>query len=209
MASSSLTGNVTSLTSGPAISDFEIVKFFKVSIHYPKAPNIVEVIWSPPLQGWIKCNTDDTFVGNPGIAACAGIFRNNLGANLGCFAHYIGLANALYAEIMGIILAIECAVDRNWRQLWIKSDSKLAVSAFKKSSIIPWQLKNRWLNCMCKIKNIQVIVSHVYREGNYVADMLANLGLTVTDFTWWHTAPPSISDDLAKNRDGRPYYRFC
>ena len=49
----------------------------------------------------------------------------------------------------------------------------------------------------------------MYREGNSVADMLANLGLTVTDFTWWHTAPPSISDDLAKNRDGRPYYRFC
>jgi ribonuclease HI len=55
---------------------------------------------------------------------------------------------------MGIILAIECAVDRNWRQLWIESDSKLAVSAFKNSSIIPWQLKNRWLNCMCKVRNI-------------------------------------------------------
>jgi hypothetical protein len=143
MASSSLTGTVTSLTSSPSISDFEILKHFKVAIHHPKAPKIVEVIWSPPLQGWVKCNTDGTSVGNPGIAACAGIFRNNLGANLGCFAHYIGVANALYAEIMGIILAIECAVDRNWRQLWIESDSMLVISAFKNVSIIPWPLKNR------------------------------------------------------------------
>jgi hypothetical protein len=85
----------------------------------------------------------------------------------------------------------------------------LAISAFKISSIIPWPLKNRWLNCMFKVRNIQVIVSHVYREGNFVAEKLANLGLSITDFTWWNSAPPNIRDDLAKNRDGHPYYRFC
>jgi hypothetical protein len=51
---------------------------------------------------------------------------------------------------------------------------------------------------MRKVRNIQVIVSHVYREGNFVADKLANLGLTVTNFTWWHTTPPSIRDDLLR-----------
>jgi hypothetical protein len=75
VASTSLTGTITSLTSGPSILDFEILKFFKVSIHHPKAPKIIEMIWSPPMHGWIKCNTDVTSVGNPGNAACAGIFR--------------------------------------------------------------------------------------------------------------------------------------
>ncbi|KAK2434637.1 anaphase-promoting complex subunit [Trifolium repens] len=116
----SLTGTLTSLTSGPSISNFEILKYFKISIHHPKAPKIIEVIWSPPKHGWIKCNTDGTSIGNPGNAACAGIFRNSHGANLGCFAHFIGIANALYAEIMGIILAIECAFEKNWSQLWIE-----------------------------------------------------------------------------------------
>jgi hypothetical protein len=55
---SSLTGNITSLASGNSISDFVILKQFKVSIHHPKAPSIVEVIWSPSLDGWVKCNTD-------------------------------------------------------------------------------------------------------------------------------------------------------
>ncbi|KAK2424401.1 hypothetical protein QL285_034766 [Trifolium repens] len=113
VASSSLIGTVTSLTSRPSIFDFEILKYFKVFIHHPKAPKIVVVIWFPPLQGWVKCNTVGTSVGNPDIAACAGIFRNNLGANLGCFARYIGVANVLYDVVMGIILAIECVVDRN------------------------------------------------------------------------------------------------
>jgi hypothetical protein len=71
-----LSRNCTSLTSNSTISDFEILKFFKVVIHPPKAPRIIEVIWSPPLQGWCKCNTNGTSKGNPRQAACSGIFRN-------------------------------------------------------------------------------------------------------------------------------------
>jgi hypothetical protein len=48
----------------------------------------------------------------------------------------------------------------------------------------------------------------MYREGNFVADKLANFGLSITDFTWWNSAPPNIRDDFAKIRDGHTYYRF-
>jgi ribonuclease HI len=88
------------------------------------------------MHGWTKCNTNVTYVGNPGNASRACIFRNNHGVNLGCFAHFIGIANALYAEIMRIIFAIECAFERNWSQLWIESDSKLVILALKNTSII-------------------------------------------------------------------------
>jgi hypothetical protein len=39
----------------------------------------------------------------------------------------------LYAKIMGLILAIECASEKYWNELWIECDSSLQV--------IPWQLK--------------------------------------------------------------------
>ena len=32
-----------------------MIKFFNVFVHHPKAQIIKEVIWSPPLQSWIKC----------------------------------------------------------------------------------------------------------------------------------------------------------
>ncbi|MCI55403.1 ribonuclease H protein, partial [Trifolium medium] len=54
----------------------------------------------------IKCNTDGNSKGNPGIAACSGIFRNYKGEVIGCFVQYLGIANALFAEVMGVILAI-------------------------------------------------------------------------------------------------------
>jgi hypothetical protein len=42
-------------------------------------------------------NTDDTSLGNPGLAASACIFRNYKGENVGCFAMNIGNANAIFA----------------------------------------------------------------------------------------------------------------
>jgi ribonuclease HI len=58
-------------------------------------------------------NTDGASIGNPGPAACSGVFRNFKGELIGCFAQNLGVANALYAEFMGVILAIECAYDKN------------------------------------------------------------------------------------------------
>jgi len=89
-----------------------VLKAFKVNTHHPNAPKITEVIWSPPILNWIKCNTDGAALGSPGQAACAGIFRNRNGESIGCFAVNLGITNAFYAELMGVIFAVECAVER-------------------------------------------------------------------------------------------------
>jgi len=67
---------------------------------------------------------------------------------------------------MGVILAIECAMERDWKNLWIESDSKLANLAVKSPNIVPWQLKNRWLNCVHLMSNMNCMITHIYREGN-------------------------------------------
>ncbi|GAU35907.1 hypothetical protein TSUD_69400 [Trifolium subterraneum] len=166
-------------------------------------------MWSPPLQGWYKCNTDGTSKGNPGQAACLGIYRNFKGEVIGCFAHNIGIATALVAEIMGVVLAIECASNKHWNCLWLECDSQLVSLAFKNPRIIPWQLKNRWKNCITKINTMNFFISHVYREGNNCADKLASLGLSLNQFTWWDNPPMVIRGDLFRNRLGLPCYRFC
>jgi ribonuclease HI len=209
LANVSLFGNVTRLTSGPAISDFEILKFFKVSIHHPRPPKIIEVLWCPSLLGWYKCNTDGASIGNPGPAACSGIFRNFKGEFIGGFTQNLGIFNALYAEFMGVILAIEYAYDKNWNLLWVECDSKIVSMALKSPHVVPWQLKNRWLNCITKIKSMSFCISHIYREGNHCADKLASLGLASTGFTWWNIAPTIIRNDLASNRLGLPCFRVC
>jgi len=84
----------------------------------------------------------------------------------------------------------------------------LLLLAFKNHLMIPWALRNRWLNCIEITKGMNFIVSHIYREGNNCADSLANLGLGFDGFLWWQDAPNIIRQDLVKNMLGMPNYRF-
>jgi len=58
------------------------------------------------------------------------------------------------------------------------------------------------------IGNMHFMITHIFREGNNCADKLANLGLTVINFTWWDYAPVEILADLTNNRLGLPNFRF-
>lgn len=96
---------------------------------------------------WFKCNTDGAAKGATGMAACGGIFRDKNAAVIGCFAYNIGNSFAFHAEIVDIITAVELAHQKGWNYIWLECDSQLAIQAFSNPKIVPWMLRNRWLNC--------------------------------------------------------------
>ncbi|MCI23312.1 heat-shock protein, partial [Trifolium medium] len=67
------------------------------------------------------------------------------------------------------------------------SDSKVALGDFDEPDIVPWNLRNRWGNCL--MLGLNICHSHIYREGNSCADRLANHGHSLDSFMWWDTAP--------------------
>lgn len=56
---------------------------------------------------------------------------------------------------------------------------------FKNSIIVPRRLQSRCLNCMVKTKHTRIHVTHIFREGNYCAEKLANFGISSKCCTWW------------------------
>lgn len=208
IASTSLSGNTTRKTSTNSIRDFTVIKLFNVDIHHPRAPIIKEVIWSPPTPSWIKCNIDGASIGNPGNSACGGVFRDDEANFLCCFAEPLGQSNSYLAEISGALRAIEVASQRGWRNLWIETDSSLVVLAFQRDDKIPWSLRNRWNNMKIKLRQMNCIVTHIYREGNEIADALANAGLSLQALTVWLEIPSFISSFYVKNKLGLPSFRF-
>lgn len=66
-----------------------------------------------PPMGWFKANIDGASNGNPGMAACGGIFRMYRGFSMGCFALPLGVKTSVFAEIMGFIKAVELANDKD------------------------------------------------------------------------------------------------
>lgn len=49
---------------------------------------------------------------------------------------------------------------------------------------------------------------HIYREGNDVADTLANYGISLQTLTFWDDMPSFIRANLIKNQLGMPSFRF-
>lgn len=89
--------------------EFQILKNFDVQIH-PLMPKILkEVLWCPPLVGWIKVNIDGASGGSPLKAVCGSMFCDHLGEHLGHFVCSLPLNNAFLYEAMGAILAMEWA----------------------------------------------------------------------------------------------------
>jgi ribonuclease HI len=204
----SLLGNNSCLKAKSNISEFVLLQKFKVKMNYGNAPKIKEVIWQPPILNWIKCNCDGASLGNPGLSACGGLFRDANSSFLGAFAFNIGISNSLNAELIGAMIAIETAASKGWSYLWLESDSMLVVLAFSSAKIVPWALRNRWENCLTLLSNRNFYMSHIYREGNHCADKLANIGLSLNGLTWWNHIPLELQGDFVRNRLGMPYIRF-
>lgn len=106
------------------------------------------------------------------------------------------------------MFAIEFAFSKGWLNLWLECDSLLVVTAFKNVSLVPWKLRNRWMNCLAMTRRMRFHCSHIYREGNACADKLANFGFGAASLIWWNSTPSFIRDDFFRNKFGLPNYRF-
>ena len=156
----------------------------------------------------MKVNTDGALTKNPAQSACKGIFRDSEGTYLGGFAQNLNTNSSFNVELLADITAIEVACSKGWLNLWLETDSQLVMLAFRNKSIVAWELRNKWCNCIELITNMNFVVSHIYREGNSCADDLTNLGLAQSAFVWRPSPPPSILVDFVRNRLGLPKFRF-
>ncbi|CAL5194869.1 unnamed protein product [Lathyrus oleraceus] len=114
-----MVGNNDVNHSSISISNFVLIKAFDVKISPPRAPNIKEVIWSPPSRGWLKCNCDEAYSPDTNDNGCGDIVRNNCGDFLLALAIYLLSGSFLYVEFSAILKAIDIAKDQGWRKLWI------------------------------------------------------------------------------------------
>lgn len=110
----------------------------------------------------------DSFTMPAHYRTCGGLFQDSRGSFLGAFVGNIGAASVFHSEVLAFILAMEHAAHHGWRNVWLESDSSSAILIFSNPSLVPLLLRNRWYNA-CSL-GIQIIASHIFREGNCCAD---------------------------------------
>ena len=72
------------------------------------------------------------------------------------------------------MFAIRNVKELGWCNLWLECDSTWVVNLFQTCSTnVPWVVRLQWDYCLYDFGGMNFIVSHIYREGNGVADRLA------------------------------------
>ncbi|KAF9604127.1 hypothetical protein IFM89_002802 [Coptis chinensis] len=87
----------------------------------------------------LSYTNDSSSLGNPRPAAIGGVFRNSTNEVVLVYKRNIGVETNYIAERRWAD-GVEIAVERDWHQLWIESDSIVAIAAFQ-SNFLPWQLQ--------------------------------------------------------------------
>ena len=201
--------NIQKGTMKNSVEDVSILRKLGVQGLPSKAPNIIAVHWLPPPPGWIKINTNGAANGNPSFAGCGGVFRSHRGFFKGGFASPIGMAFAFEAELLAVIKAIDYALQYNWTFIWLESDSSYVVHLLNsRSTAVPWPIKTRWIRCLNQIDSISFRVSHIYREGNMVANDLSKFAVNLDSDNWWFHVPTCCHSSYSRDLSGQEGFRF-
>lgn len=58
------------------------------------------------------------------------------------------------------------------------------------------------------VLHVNVILSHIHREGNVCANKIVNFGHSLTSLLLWDTIPSLIKDEFLRDKLGLPWYCF-
>ncbi|XP_057811613.1 uncharacterized protein LOC131025845 [Salvia miltiorrhiza] len=186
--------------------DYLILRHIGVRSRPSPPPDFVNIYWSTPSPPWIKVNTDGSAAGAPGLIAAGGVFHDNWNVVRGFFHYKGGVGFAFEAELLAIISAIQIAHARGWLDLWIEVDSIYVVNLLqKRSSDVPWRFAAAWKSILKCLSSFRLKVTHIFREGNAAADIMANQHRVEG---WWPHEIDEISIAVRKDMASHNHVRI-
>lgn len=97
------------------------------------------------------------------------VIRNSMDFFVAAFSITLGKGLDIDAEILADLHGIMFAYARGWTNLWLESNSELDVKLLRSNgNNILWRISACWDKLRTIRANINLQVSHVYREGNSI-----------------------------------------
>ncbi|KAK2639235.1 hypothetical protein Ddye_027030 [Dipteronia dyeriana] len=136
--------------------------------------------WTPPPVESLKFNVDGSARGFQGSAGIGGVLRDHRGKIQCMFSAFIGMHDAITAEIQAIARASDLCLSKlelRGRNIVIVSDSKVAVSWVNGEGISNIQHVQSIYDIRCNLKSLgQAKVVYNSRMSKTFADHLAKKG---------------------------------
>ncbi|KAL2491819.1 Uncharacterized protein Adt_27447 [Abeliophyllum distichum] len=110
-----------------------------------------------------------------GVASGGGIIRDSSGQCIRAFFSFYGDCTILEAELRAILDGLILAQRLGLSVLWVESDSTLAINCITKGGG-PWHIQATLRHIRHLLALDRDTITHIFREGNQVADLLASEG---------------------------------
>ncbi|XP_059066430.1 uncharacterized protein LOC131857740 [Cryptomeria japonica] len=124
--------------------------------------------------GWVKINFNGASLGNPSPSGIGCVIRDEFSNSLMEVSKHIGHSTNNLAEFRVALHGIQVGVCSGAWKTHLEGDSLNVVNAIRKNETPCWIL-NQWLRPIKSLLNDleDFHISHIYREGNVIADGLA------------------------------------
>ncbi|XP_009795398.1 uncharacterized protein LOC142172713 [Nicotiana tabacum] len=154
----------------------------------------VYINWSFPPSGFIKINTDDSFIPNSGLAGFGGVARDDKGRWIGGFYDRLSkkATSSLTLELWAIHGGLTLAKNYNLKKVIIETDSYDALMLLSVRNDIKSHLDHMLLSVRNDVKShldhyvieeyrrlmseLQICLIHTLRQGNNCVYYLSKLG---------------------------------
>ncbi|CAN1763773.1 Putative ribonuclease H protein At1g65750, partial [Linum perenne] len=145
-----------------------------------EAPGLAQqtqlIVWRPGDEAWSTLNTDGSRYHLSGSTAMGGLIRDENGRFVRAFTANIGDCLITRAELRAIVQGLHLAWAAGIRKVVVQSDSRAALAILQSGDTA---LQHAALVAefreLCT-RSWEVSLVHVFREANFAADYLANLG---------------------------------
>ncbi|XP_049414633.1 uncharacterized protein LOC125877356 [Solanum stenotomum] len=132
------------------------------------------VYWVHPPLGRYKCNTDGTSKGNTGPSSTAFCIRNGDGNFIFAEASIIEACYAIVAEVKAFKAGLKYCIENDLLPIIMETNSLIIKKVLDGIWDVPWAISVDIQCIKLWMEQAEVEVVHTFREGNRLADYLAN-----------------------------------
>ncbi|XP_073033924.1 uncharacterized protein [Primulina eburnea] len=153
---------------------FHVARLLGISVALHRFHRTAIVRWLRPPSGCFKLNVDGSSRGTSGDSSAGGVVRDDSGRVVLSFSEFIGAGSSLRAELWAVWRGLLLCSDNSFFPLWIELDSMTSIQLIR-SRRCCWGLDHIISSIVVLLRGRSVHISHIFREGNSVADALAVL----------------------------------
>lgn len=144
------------------------------------------LVVDPPENHWIKCNTNGACRGNPGPNTYGFFLRDSREDLIYAESQQIELNTNLEAETEALWRALQHCLNHNFAYIKLETDSMSVKNMIKEKWSVPWETMTKMEEIREFTKQLNVHLTHIFREANQLADCMANIAFNHDDIVQVH-----------------------